>query len=112
MHTRTKIELDPHTTGVVFKGEDTDTFLSVYSVMYVIANSPKEKGKQLRKWVLEDIFPRDLKDEIIQLQEDHQLAITESEYSIQVIQYENVGLQCEIKARLHKVQIKDLILNR
>ena len=78
--------------------------------MHVIVNSRKEKGKQLRKWVLEDIIPRGLKDKIRQLQEDHQLAITDRDNQIQAIQYKNVGLQGEIRAK--DQTIRDLIENR
>ena len=70
----------------------TKVFLYLYGVMHDIINSRKEKGKQLRKWVLEDMFPRGLKDKIRELQKDHQLAITERNSKIQAIQYENVVL--------------------
>ena len=46
---------------------------------------------------------------MIELQEDHQLAITERDNKIQAIQYENVGLQGEIRAK--DQTIRDLIEN-
>ena len=36
----------------------TDIFLSVYGVMYVIVNSRKPKGKELREWILNEVIPR------------------------------------------------------
>ena len=71
-----------------FKGQDHDVFLSVYGVMHVVINSQKERGKELKEFILKDIIPRGLNEKIKQLQEDHQLAITDRDNKIQAIQYE------------------------
>ena len=103
-----------HNTPGNFKGQDHDVFLSVYGVMHVIINSRKERGKELKEFILKDIIPRGLNEKIKQLQEDHQLAITDRDNKIQAIQYENVGLQGEIRAKDHQIaqcenRIQDLI---
>ena len=67
--------------------------------MHVIINNQKEKVKQLKNWVLEEIIPQDLKDKIRQLQKDHQLTITDRDNQVRAIQYENVVLQRERKIR-------------
>ena len=36
----------------------TDIFLSVYGVMHVIIRSRKDKGKELKEWIMRDIIPR------------------------------------------------------
>ena len=81
----------------------TDVFLSVYGVMHVIVNSRKGRGKELKEFILKDIIPRGLNEKIKQLQENHQLAITDRDNKIQAIQYENVGLQGEIRAKDHQI---------
>ena len=70
--------LDP---GIIcqvnIKGQDQDVLLSVYGVMHVIINSRKERGKELKEFILNDIIPRGLNEKTKQLQEDHQLATTD-----------------------------------
>ena len=56
--------------------------------MHVIINSRKERGKELKEFILKDIIPRGLNEKIKQLQEDHQLAITDRDNKIKAIQYE------------------------
>ena len=41
IHTRTELELDPHSTGVGFIGQETNTFLSVYCVIKSICKTLK-----------------------------------------------------------------------
>ena len=53
--------------------------------MHVIVNSRKEKGEQLKKWVLEDIFPRGLKDKIRELQKKHRQVIEKKEAALALI---------------------------
>ena len=55
------------------------------AAQYKVLNSQKEKGKQLRKLVLEDIISWGLKDKIRQLQKGHQLAIADRDNQIQAI---------------------------
>ena len=86
-----------------FKGQDQDVFLSIYGVMHVIINSRKERGKELKEFIFKDIIPRGLNEKIKQLQEDHQLAITDRDNKTQAIQYENVSLQGEIRAKDHQI---------
>ena len=106
-----------HTMPGQFKGQDHNNFLSVYGVMYAIINSRKERGKELKEWILKDIIPRGLKDKMIEMKEEHRQAIEEKEAALallndelQAIQFENVGLQGEIKAKDKTIQ--DLIDNR
>ena len=106
-----------HNTPDNFKRQDHDVFLSVYGVMHVIINSRKERGKELKEFIFKEIIPRGLNEKIKQLQEDHQLAITDRDNKIQAIQYENVGLQGEIREKDHQIaqcenRIQDLIANR
>ena len=56
-----------------------DAFLLVYGIMHVMNKSRKEKEKQLRKWVLEDIISTDLKDKMRDLQKKHRQAIEEKD---------------------------------
>ena len=85
-----------------------------------LLTSRKGKGKaDLRKWVLESstIIPQGLKDKMRELREKHRQAIegkrlstSSTQHELQAIQYNNVGLQGEIKAK--DKTIKDLIENR
>ena len=98
----------------------TDKFLSVFGVTYVIVNSRKDKGKALRKHILKDIVPRrfdakieDLTSRVQALEftneeerQAHQQAIKEKDEAIALLnddlknrEYENVGLQDEIRAK-------------
>ena len=78
----------PGWSGPKEQQNKTDVFLSVYGVMHVIINTRKERGKELKEFILKDIIPRGLNEKIKQLQEDHQLAITDRDNKIQAIQYE------------------------
>ena len=42
----------------------TDIFLSVYCVIHIIIRSKKDKGKELKEWIMRDIIPRGLNDKI------------------------------------------------
>ena len=93
--TREQLGARYNTSGNI-KGQDHDVFLSVYGVMHVIINSRKERGKELKEFIFKDIIPRGLNEKIKQLQEDHQLAITDRDNKIQAIQY-------EIKEKDHQI---------
>ena len=74
--------------------------------MYVIANSKKDKGKALKDHILKDIVPRGHNARIEEIQEKYQQAIEEKDATIALLnddlkngEYENVGLQGEIRAR-------------
>ena len=84
----------------------TDKFLSFFGVMYVIVNSQKDKGKVLRKHVLKDIVPRGFDARVEEIQKKLQQAIEEKHAAIALLnddlknqEYENVGLQGEIRAK-------------
>ena len=74
--------------------------------MYVIGNSKKDKGKALKDHILKDIVPRGLDARIKEIQKKHQQAIEEKDPTIPLLnddlknrEYENVGLQGEMRAK-------------
>ena len=74
--------------------------------MYVIVNSKKNKGKALKDHILKDIVPRGLDARIEEIQRKHQRAIEEKDATITLLnidlkyrEYENVGLQGEIRVK-------------
>ena len=74
--------------------------------MHVIVNSKKDKGKALKDHILKDIVPRGLDARIIEIQRKHQQAIEEKDATIPLPnddlknrEYENVGLQGEMRAK-------------
>ena len=93
----------------------TDIFLSVYGVMHVIIRSRKDKGKELKEWIMRDIIPRGLNDKIKEITQEkqqaiednnrqHQLTITQfqenlhqSNNQLQAITYQNQDLVHEIQ---------------
>ena len=87
-----------------------DKFFSVYGVMYVIVNSQNDKRKALKEQIFKNIIPGGLDVRIKEIQGEHnqqtiqlQKTIQEQEKRIQAIQYENVGLQGEIRAKDRKI---------
>ena len=88
---------------------DHDVFVSLDSALEITVRSKKTRALALVKWLA-------LKG-IEKIQEEHQQAIEaerrkvqEKDTQIQLIQYENVGLQGEIRAK--EQVIEDLIANR
>ena len=82
--------------------EVPNMFVSITGALYLITNSRKDKGKVLKENILRDIILRGLmqglpkyKKSITQLQQ----IIHERDNRIQAIQYKNVGLQGEIRAK-------------
>ena len=74
--------------------------------MYVIVNSKKNKGKALKDHILKDIVPRGLDARIEEIQRKDQRAIEEKDATITLLnvdlknrEYENVGLQGEIRVK-------------
>ena len=57
----------------------TDKFLSASGVMYVIANSKKDKGKALKDHILKNIVPRVFDARIEEIKGKHQQAIEEKD---------------------------------
>ena len=60
----------------------TDKFLSFFGVMYVIVNSQKDKGKELRKHILKHIVPRGFYARIDEVQEKHRRGIEEKDVKL------------------------------
>lgn len=99
---------------------NTDIFLSVYAVMHLIVRGKTAKSKQLRSWVLRDVVPQGLNK--LLKEKDTQLALmnndlTESQDLVRHLEYNNTGLQGEIRAKDQEIErrreeISDLIANR
>ena len=86
--------------------QDHDIFISLTGALYVIVNSRKDKGKALKKHIPKDIVPREFDARIEEIQERHRQAIEEKDATIALLnddlknrEYENVGLQGEIRAK-------------
>ena len=84
----------------------TDKFLSAFGIMCAIIKSKKPNGKALKEHILKDIVSRGLNARIEEIQEKHQQAIEEKDATIALLnddlknrEYENVGLQGEIRAK-------------
>ena len=69
-------------TGPKNQQNRTDKFLSAYGVMYVIVNSRKSKGKELRDWILRDVVPRGFNK---LMEEEHQKAIEEKDMQLALL---------------------------
>ena len=93
-------------TDTTDQSNQSDVFLSVYGVMHVIVNSQKEKGKQLRKWVLENIIPRGMKNKMKEIQEKHKQAIEEKEAALALHNNELT----EVDSRLQKLEFDNVAL--
>ena len=86
--------------------QDHDILISLAGALYVVVNSQKDKRKALKKHIVKDIVPRGLDVKIEEIQEKHRQAIEEKDATIALFnddiknrEYENVGLQGEIKAK-------------
>ena len=79
-----------------------DAFVNVDGALEMVVRSRKPKAVVLVKW--------HTKKGVEKLQEDHQKAIEERDTHIQAIEYENAGLQGEI--RNARRTITDLVANR
>ena len=86
--------------------QDHDIFISLTGAFYVIVNSPKDKGKALKKHIPKYIVPRGFDARTEEIQERHRQAIEEKDATIALLnddlknrEYENVGLQGEIRAK-------------
>ena len=55
---RNEFEAIYRSTGPKDQRNKTGVFLSVYGVMHVTVNSRKEVGKELTKWLLQEVLPR------------------------------------------------------
>ena len=108
----TRQELIPTQRGTSFwpgpkdQQNKTDKLLSFFGVMHVIVNSKKDKGKAFKDHILKDIVPCGLDARIKEVQKKHQQAIEEKDATIPLLnddlknrEYENVGLQGEMRAK-------------
>ena len=69
----------PGWSGPKDQQNKTDKFLSASGVMYVIANSKKDKGKALKDHILKNIVPRGFDARIEEIKGKHQQAIEEKD---------------------------------
>lgn len=86
-----------------------DMFISSKLALYIAMRSDKNEAENARKWLLDDIIPRGLKNKIKEQRQiiedcDTRLVLlndnlAQRDNRIQAIQYENVGLQGEIRAK-------------
>ena len=76
-----------------------DGFISLNGLTAVIMNSRKPKARVVSRWLIQNIIPRGFNKMIEEVAEKHQKTIKEKEDKIQAIQYENVGLQGEMRAK-------------
>ena len=96
-----------HQVGLGLRTNQTrHKFISFFGVMYVIVNSKKDKGKALKDHILKDIVPRGRVVKIEEIQKKHQQPIEEKDAAIALLnddlknrEYENLGLQGEIRAK-------------
>ena len=65
----------------------------------LVFSSQQQKAKAFRKYCFNEMFPRIGKQLVDKMQEGYQKAIEERDNRIQAIEYENVGLQGEIRAK-------------
>ena len=84
--------------------QDHDIFISLAGALYV------DKDKALEKDILKDIVPRGFDVRIEKIQEMHQQAIKEKNatiallnYDLKNCEYENLGLQGEIRAKNRQI---------
>ena len=80
--------------------------------MYVIVKSQRDKGKALKKHILEDIIPRGLDARIEEIQEKHRRAIEEKDAALALLnddlqsrEYDNVAFQAQ--RDVYKVSYKN-----
>ena len=73
-----------------------DAFVNIDSALEMVVRSRKPKAVALVKWLT--------KKGVEKLQEDHQKAIEERDPRIQAIEYENVGLQGEIRTKYQQIE--------
>ena len=84
-------------------------YLNEEGMYEVLFGSQQPLAKRFRKHCCNVMFPHIRKQLVDKMQEDHQKAIEEQDTRIQAIEYENVGLQGEI--RNARRTITDLIAN-
>ena len=81
-----------------------DAFVNVESTLELVVRSRKPKAVALVKWLT--------KKGVEKLQKDQKKAIEERDTRIQAIEYENVGLQGEIRAKDQQIEASQNIALR
>ena len=94
-----------------------DLYINEEGMYEVLFGSQQPLAKKFRKHCCNVMFPHIRKQFVDKMQEDHQKAIEQWDTRIQAIEYENVGLQGEIRAKDQQIEasqerIEDLIANR
>ena len=93
--------------------QDHDIFISLPGVLYVSVNSRKDKGKALKKHILEDIVPHGFDARIEEIQKKHRQAIEEKTNAAIALlnddlknrEYENAGLQVELREKDQQIAV-------
>ena len=81
-----------------------DLYIKEEGMYELVFSSQQQKAKAFRKYCCNEMFPRIRKQLVDKMQEDHQQAITDRNNRVQAIEYENVGLQGEIKAKDQQIE--------
>ena len=82
-----------------------DYYLNEEGLYEVLFGSQQPPAKKFRKHCCNVMFPHIRKQLVDKMQEDHQNAIEDRYHKIQAIEYENVGLQGEIRAYQAQLQV-------
>lgn len=73
----------------------TDNFSSIYSAIYNIVNSRKDKDRALEEQIVKRIVRRGVNEKIEAVQKKHQRAITGHGSQVQTIQYAKLVLETQ-----------------
>ena len=84
--------------------QPSEYYLNEEGMYELVFSSQQQKAKAFRKYCCNEMFPRIRKQLVDKMQEDHQQAITDRNNRVQAIEYENVGLQGEIKAKDQQIE--------
>ena len=87
-----------------------DLYINEEGMYEVLFGSQQPLAKKFRKHCCNVMFPHIRKQLVDKMQEDHQKAIEERDTRIEAIEYENVGLQGEIRNARRTITV--LIANR
>ena len=81
-----------------------DIYINEEAMYEVLFSSQQQKAKDFRKYCCNEMFPRIRKQLTDKLLEDHQQATEERDTRIQAIEYENAGLQGEIRVKDQQIE--------
>ena len=79
-----------------------DVFLSAFAVVHVIVRSKKQREKEMKKWITEDIIPRGLQ---AKFDEQHRAIIEDFSRRVAAIEFES-----EEERKMHQRSIKTTFL--